>query len=338
MRKENLDDSFFKKSYVEINACFCSQFSIGKKDVFAVSGIISRTEGPQRGIFVGSRVLAFTSNKNPEQSIMTLRMPSTRVFPVPQGVKLKAAAAVARYIMGINALRECAAPLCSNYAITRNDENLQELMKAMGYISTSIADADLIIDTDGSCDDFVKAGVHLLKWRQKVEGEQSVPGADWELFQDEECRQVKYSEAYIATRVADNLKTYFNLIADCRLSPNMSDVIVLGEEPQIVMRSVKRDFSLFHPYEALLANRRKPMVAVCVVGRRSQFDERITEQMDSLIGFEHTTHRMMKDTLKLGYPDGSIADVLLSDSDTEYIELHFDGLTITRVNGTVSKY
>ena len=339
MKSDHQDDGFFQKSMVEIlPGCFCRFAPVSGDDGFAVCGVITSVSGRQRGIFKGGRVIAFTTGKDPEPGV-TLQLPPENVFPVPDTLPLKAAAAAAVYLNQINAIRESAVPLCSNYALTAPDPVFEAVLPAMGYIPTDMMDADLIVDTDGSLSArCANSGVCQLCWHRKTETGETAPGADWDAMKNGNPENLKFSEAYVRTRVVDNLKTYFALAAGGKLEPDTTGVVVLTEEPESAKSTLTSDLSAFHPYENLIAGRRKPMIIVWMTGDRKETAAERIRKADTWIGCTHGVCHEISGDLKLGYPDGSIADLLYNEGQSEHIELHFDGVTVVCENGTVKKY
>lgn len=340
MREKTQLESFFQGSSIRLKS-FCYS-SFGKEmleqEWFAVGGKVTEIVGHPKGVFVGSHVIVFmTENEVREADCVQLDM--RKVFLVPRDVTLKDAVAVTKYLCQINAVRECAVPLCSSYQLTNPDCSFERLLDAMGYNQARDKNVDFWIDVNDSLVGKVQPiGCSVLLWSLLFNNKKVRPGADWEMLKDGSEEALKYPDAYIRTKLCDNIAFYFDLVIRGKLRPDTSEVQDLFEVDENSEEAVSKELGLFQPYESLIENRMKPLVGIYVVNKEDKEAESFVREVDSWIGLRHSVFRELPEGVKLGYPDGSVVDIMYVEGRTKHIELHFNGISIIYENGITKKY
>lgn len=313
-----------------------------KEKAYIVAGIVVKIAGHVTGVFKGSRVIALcvVNESIPFDIASIIDAKRENVIAISENITFANACASAKYLCKINEIREAKPFLGGTYALTANDTVFIQVLDTIGYRPVSIDIADLIIDTDNTVDRELPLGRKLVKWKQKFENGMVKPGADWPILKNSEKQyKLKYAKAFVQTTFLDNFSFYVRLINKYGLIPDTSDVTIIREEESSGLINVDVDLSLFKPYEHLILKRTKPMVIVYKLNKKMNKLQKTIDIIDSWVGYKNSFKTEAFGNIKVGYPDGSIADIIVNDAfKDQYIEIHFNGNTIIFSNGITKKY
>ena len=281
---------------------------------YIIGGIIAKINNMVPGFYIGSRIVALGKINQIEKKTNILS-DSQNIIASPKAISFSQAVAASEYICKINFIREYGAQLASNYSLTENDALFSSLLDAMGYVRTESENPDILLNSNPKS---------------------FIPGCDWKLFTSND-KNVKYPE-FITTTVKNNIELYFNLVKNERIIPALSMIVLLENEHKTEERMIKSQYEEFSVCSDYLANRKKPMIVVYVSSRDKTVDQ-IVKKIDSLIGEEHAYIDDSKINTTVSYKDGSTASIMyVPDIKSEYIECHFDGITIVKEAGVIKTF
>lgn len=308
-------------------------FEKGKIPV-AVTGTIEKVKNNSKGLFIGSRVIVLGTVEE-SCSIEKIEADIDNVYAIPNEISYRDATAAIKYICKINTILEQNAPLDSNYIVLSDNKEFSSILDALGYNKSKKEDADIIISANADDENLIgrKTNARLIIWDEtgKTNQNEHLPGADWNRLIGMD-KNIKYPYEYIHTRIEKNLQILFSLLRCGKLEiDNIDQIFEIKEEQREKIERHEIKVDEFKPYDAIIKCRKKPLIATYITNGGDGDIRNLVEKINGIIGYNHRKITMSDDQKKcmIIYPDGSIASIIIVDRrDTNYTELHFDGITI----------